>query len=62
MPKAFMTRYNTNITTIQQDLMVEKTAPMGTVSTEEPLTATSIIEQALQQIPIKCFRYANLSK
>ena len=35
MPKAFMTRYNANVTTIQQDLMAEMIGTMGTVSTEE---------------------------
>ena len=62
-----MTRYNSNVTSVQQDLMTEMIVAMGTVTTEEPLTATSIAEQALQQasgtkIPIKCFGCANLPK
>ena len=49
MPKAVMTHYNTNITPIQQDLMAEMIVDMGMVSIEEPLMASSIVEQALQQ-------------
>lgn len=62
-----MTRYNANVTSIQQDLMAKMVAAMGAVSTKGPLTATSIVEQTLQQasgtkIPIKCFGCANLPK
>ena len=53
-----MTCYNTNVTTLQQDLMAEMILAMDMVSTGEPLMATSIVDQALQQasgtkIPIK---------
>ena len=62
-----MACYNSNVTTIQQDLMAEVIVAMGAMGTEEPFTATSIVKQVLQQasgpkIPIKCVGCSNLPK
>ncbi len=68
LPTTFIAKHNNNISTAQQDLMAEVIVAMGSVTTDpDPMTAMSIVEQALQQasgtkVPIKCFGCANLPK
>ena len=66
MPVSFLTRCNPSISDVHQDLMAEAIVAMGAVVEEaRPMTAASIVEEALQQasgtkIPIKCFGCAGL--
>ena len=71
IPICFMTKHNPTASTVQQTLMTEAILSMErALSPEElalPLTATSIVEGALQQssgtrIPIKCFGCSGLPR
>jgi hypothetical protein len=68
LPTTLMAKCNSNLTTVQQDLMAEVIVAMGTACFDNKLlTAASIAEMALHQasgtrIPIKFFQCPNLPK